>query len=255
LNFTVAVATPGRIDSLELLKKSFNETTSKPNRIEFIFIDNANTFDLDLSDWLDDLNAEKKRFIKNETSQSVAQFWHRFIVIAEYNWVILVNDDVLFTSKWDKRLEGLISDNPSFGMFLMCLPQQFSGFAINKEFYEKYGPFRQEYPRGGWEDIDFFMTVALKAGCKSRKEIYDQCIYPADGLEGGPLIKHHILRDSKYRRSWNHAMNFRVFEKYWERVDALEGAIWTHDGKICRPKPGLPLNKIPPPWPEESKED
>lgn len=253
MNFTVAVATPGRVDSLKLLKESFNVATSESNKIEFIFMDNANQFSLDLSNWLNDLNVGKKRFIRNENGQSVAQFWHRFIELAEHDWVLLVNDDVLFTPKWDRELEKLILDNPDFGMFLLCLPQQFSGFAINKEFYRKYGPFRQEYPRGGWEDIDFFLTVTLKTGCRNRKEVYSRHIYPADRIKGGPLIQHHIIHDSKYRRSWNHAINFRVFEKYWERVDTLEGVMWTHDGKLCRPK--LPLEEISPPWPEGDKEE
>lgn len=264
MKFTIAVITPGRLDSLNLLKPSFIDQTEKPEDIEFIFMDNANTFGLDLSAWLDDLNVGKKKFIKNKTSQGVTRFWHRIIQLATYDWIILLNDDILFTPAWDVRLAKLIEKNPSFGIFLICQRQMFSGFAINKDFYRKVGPFRQEYTGGGREDEDFFMTTALKLGCKNTEEMISKHVYTVYRLreidKEKYLFLHFQIVGSKYRKEWDHRINIPIFEKYWEYLGMHEkgekpkGAFESSKRNAFY-KPRLPLEKMFPLWPEEDKEE
>jgi len=237
IRFSVVVATDARIDSLAELKSSFNLCTQLKERIEFVFIDNNNRHGIELVFLAWDFEAGEKKFIRNDVRLSVVAYWQQSMEEASYDWVVLCDDDDVFLDSWDTKLQSLIERNPTFEIFLICHPNGFSGIALTKDFYEKYGPFRPEFTGGGWEDDDFFLQIALKSDCRTREEVFDEMIYNAYRREGDVLLQHKPLHSSPYRAEWDHSENKRIFDRFWKEVpEGTEGAIQGKNMKFYKPK-------------------
>ncbi len=217
LNFTVGTITDGRWDTISKLIESFNKNTVSKNRCKILLTDNCNYDKKDLTPILNSFENDNKELIINLERKSISYNWHQIIENAKTDWIVILNDDSMFMPNWDYELEEYISKIDK-GFFALCIPNSFSGFAIKKEFYNKYGPFRQEYPGGGYEDEDFCLEILRKSGLRTSKDLTSKKIFVFANEENRGLITHY--KNSKFKKgNWsNYNLNEPIFKKYWEET-------------------------------------
>lgn len=217
--FSVATVTDGRWESLSLFVGSFNERTDRPDLCEVLLIDNANLDLADTREWLRSLRCQQGRLIINTGRRSISTNWNRCINEAANEWILVLNDDIEFTKSWDSQLRRYII-REGYGFYAMCKPNSFSGFAVNRSFFAKHGPFREEYTGGGYEDEDFFLTVARNLGLRTKREVLEskEGIFSLPHEEDRGLFVHKPLsKDRKWHWSKANA-NREVFQRIWKEV-------------------------------------
>jgi hypothetical protein len=147
----------------------------------------------------------------------------------ENDWILICNDDCVPTRPLEQEIWGLLNST-SHKMFLLCHPNGFSGFLLNKKFWEDMGMFRDEFPEGYYEDDDWFLRVALNTN-STREEVMKYYIFSFYDNYGFSLFKHKPNPEVSSKK-WNKHANKLVFDKYWREVPPKTmGSIENKGGK------------------------
>lgn len=220
-NLSVTIVTDGRMKCLENLRQSFNDNTAYPERMDLMLIDNKNSNGVDLVDFAEGFKCNSFLFELYERLP-LASAWNYSVDHAAFPWVAVLNDDIIFKPGWDKIFFDNIT--PEIDMYCICQPNSFSGFVINRRLWKDL-KFREEYTSGGYEDEDYFLSLAHKYGCRTSKETFTKAIKLFYGDDC--LLKHVPIVD-KQRKKWDFSENEKVFSKYWKKssesnIDSVQG--------------------------------
>lgn len=230
----LAIPTDGRKKCLEVLRDSFNRNTKHPQNIHLFFIDNKNIHaeEIHYLTYLDGWKCGSYELATNEKRKSISHNWNMGITCnSSYAWVGVLNDDVEFLPNWDVELERKITeDNGKKGLYLISKPNSFSGFVISQKLFDRVGAFRVEYPGGGYEDEDYFLSIGKEYGHRSVASLLSiGPIYSYPFSESRGLVKHRPLRDYAGKHWSKENKNKAVFEKFWKRM--AEPSDRTYQGK------------------------
>ncbi len=154
--------------------------------------------------------------ILNTTSRiGLSSCWNAAMENAEFEWVLICNDDLIFPKGWVKDFQNILQQNPNRHVFLLSNPNGFSCFAITKTFWKKISGFREGFPGGYYEDDDFFLRVAKMAGLRYKKDMMKSIFYSHFDETGKTLIKHSPEYFERVP-GWNKHENKVFFDNFWQ---------------------------------------
>ena len=239
MNLTVAIPTNADWQRLEYLENSICNTFDQEH-VKFVFIDNCNTFGHDMKPWIEKVQKQyrgKIELLVLKERVGLTTAWKAATDHSDTDWTILANDDIYFNPSWDLNFKRLAThEAPGFGIYLLCHPYNWSGFAVNKDFVERF-PWRTEFPAGYHEDNDLYLRVASAYCYTAKSDIYSKAIYCLPYVTNGrEYCFTHSTDNADSKRSthytrWDQKANQLIFHKYWRQCHpTTPGAIENKNG-------------------------
>ena len=243
MKITLAIPTNADWRRLNKTRQSIVSNTFTPMDVNIVIVDNGNTFGHDLTQWVNELQADYRGTVKLEVMPKRAGLttaWKCCTDTSNTEWTVIINDDTYLMPAWDETFRQLLNKEPGHGCYLLCHPYNWSGFAVSRDFIQEF-PWRTEFPEGYHEDDDLYLRVAQARGFTTKSEVYTKAIYClpfATGLTQYCFTHSSDNAESKkseYYTRWNQQANARVFHKYWRRVAAgTPGAIENKNGQYFK---------------------
>jgi hypothetical protein len=229
MKITLAIPTNADWERLNRTKQSLVQNTAEPENVDVIFVDNRNTFGHDMQPFVDSVQEEYRGSVKLVCMPlrcGLTTAWKWCTDSSSTDWTVITNDDIYFMPGWDTKFRDLLKKEPGFGLYLLCHPYNWSGFAVHTSFVEEF-PWRTEFPAGYHEDNDIYLRVATARGLTTKSEIYTKAIYCLPFATSPPQycfqhLHHTETQKSKFYTRWNEEANLKVFTKYWRQC-----AKWT----------------------------
>lgn len=227
MKVSLIVPTNGMIQRLSAFFDSFRNTMY-PNDAELILIDNANEHKLGFAGLVDDWRRTYRaniRLITLPKATGLTKMWDLGAKEASNNWMMFLNDDILFTKNWDIKFQLMVEQNYGINIYLLCNPYGWSGWGCNRNFLKEF-PFRTEFPGIYFEDDDIYLRVAHANNLKTKHDVYHGPIYDQFTRDGESLFIHKHINDPK--RNIFLEGNEKMFRKLWIKCspndpDAIQG--------------------------------
>lgn len=234
--YTIAAPTDGDPHRWKQLLDSFEKNTVHPERFNWIILDNFNAWNhsfIEEKKWLESLGCDVDHAVPN-SRMSLARAWDSSLQCSKTHWTFLINDDIVFNPRWDEQWELIKNNQPLFDMFLLCEPYNWSGFVVNKNWYNKFAWMlnKPQFPAGYYEDDYIYLEMADYYTCKTKKDVYTKAIYCVPFNLGFGLFEHKHIPPASFANKWDKMANFKAFSKYWTEVHpGYPDGIEAKDGK------------------------
>jgi len=235
MNFEIFTITNWDRRSIASRFTRFMQETTDLDRHPLVIVENGDGCDKDLQTDIEKTSKVSNfQYIHLLERHGLARVWNMCMLVAKTEWVVICNDDSIPTHLWTESLEQVINKTPH-QMYLLCHPNGFSAFCLNKTFWNKHGGFNNEFPEGYYEDDDWFLRVAFQEHVRNRQQVMDNFIFSY--FDNFKISLFHHMPIKTKTRGWNREKNKKIFDKYWVQVRPdTEGAIENKSGKWYIPK-------------------
>ena len=133
--------------------------------------------------------------IKSSSFMSLAKSWNQCIAFSETKYVLVLNDDVVFSD--EKTLEKIYEKHQE-GYKVVHATENWSGFSVDKDLIPEMGWFDERYAHS-WEDADFRLRMK-RAGVK-------------DYRFENHLIRHTRSKNGRFQDQWDKSSK-HFFDKW-----------------------------------------
>ena len=133
--------------------------------------------------------------VKTSNFMSLAKSWNQCIAYSETKYVIILNDDIVFTD--EKALEKIYEKHKE-GYKVVHATENWSGFSIDKDLIVEMGWFDERFAHS-WEDADFRLRM-------KRSNIKDYRFNPH-------IIRHTRSQRGRFQNQWD-ASSDHFFKKW-----------------------------------------
>lgn len=238
--YSIIVPTDGDPARWKQLITSYYTNTKNPKNFSWIIIDNNNA-------WKNDFQIIKDSLLSIGSDVEVCKLDPRVGLMDCWNigltksinknrdWSFIINDDIVFEINWDQQWEA-IKDNSNENIMLLCHPYNWSGFAVNKDWYNEWHWMFDDidWPAAYYEDDFIYLEMAYYHRLKTKAEIYGNkgpicCVPYRYSIR---LFEHKHIPPSRFANKWDKEANKKVFNQYWREVSPdWEKSIEAKDGK------------------------
>lgn len=226
-------------DRREFTKRFLKEMSKNTDlyRSPLTIVENGDGSGEDFKTWLiNETGIRDFQFHEMKERHGLATIWNWCMLIAVYANVVICNDDCVPNGRWEDKLDLVVEKLPH-KMFLLCHPNGFSGFCLDRSFWQKHNYFNYDFPEGYYEDDDWFLKVGFQEGCANKQEIFQKYIFSYYDNYGESLFLHVPHFGPLGNRKWDKKANKAVFDHFWiEVAPGTKGAIENKGGKWYIPK-------------------
>jgi hypothetical protein len=167
------------------------------------------------------------RYLTNIKHQSLARGWNWLILMARYDKVLILNDDVSFNWGFRYHLENL---RPTPGIF--TLNNTWSHFVISQDVIRKVGWFDERYLGVGFEDTDYAIRL-IREGIpledqkiQGLRNLHDNTAPPEEAgwsdISGLTLNKYSQINWEFFKKKWGIPHMRPVSEPDFIKIKAVE---------------------------------